>query len=244
MNVNLTIYYSKANLSTRFADYSNVYVLPVVCAFGLLTSLASLVVAFQIKQRDHIVEYILANSLIDFLFLLTQFFLFLIRCGTLCPWGYTRASKLYENYIYLFVGYTLNTFQALFNLLMAIQCLRLFSSQRRRTNQIKNHWFYILFVILALGLNAPSILFSRELTVVGIYVAPNGKADYLYEWLAINAWHQGFLKLFRTLLAIMKTPFLYVLMGVFNILVAVRFRSFIRKKQTMTSQSARGRPFY
>jgi hypothetical protein len=249
--LNLTIYYSKDNLTTRFSDYNNVFTLPLICALGMTFSLTSLVVAFQIKRRDHIMQYILANSLIDFLFLLTQLFLFLIRCGSLCAHGYTRAAKIYENYIYLFVGYTLNTFQALYNILMAIDRLSLFSASScfasTLTTRRKTHWYFVLFLTLALLLNVPEYLLSRNVQAVAILISTElsstgTSVEYLYNWITKDDWRVDHLKIFLTIFALLKSPFLYIVMGAYNILVGVKFRNFIKKKKAMSSKPSVDKP--
>lgn len=120
---NLTIYYSKEELSERIYDYSNVYLLPSICLFGMATSGLSIIVSFKKSLNENILKYIFINSLADFSFLLTQFFLLIIRCGTLCPYGYSYWANIYEIYVYWFLGYTIICFKVLVDISVSIERL-------------------------------------------------------------------------------------------------------------------------
>jgi hypothetical protein len=250
MNSTLPIYYSKNELTLRFADYFNVFVLPTICLIGMLTSLATWIVALRIKKRDHILKYILTNSLIDFSFLMTQIFLPIFRCGTLCPFGYRYAAKFYELYIYLFFGYVLITFQAIFNFKMTLERLKIFSNgprhlsnaitQRARTPNETSIFQLIVFFIVAILINAPNYLFSKEIIPFGIY--KSNETMHHQEVL----YRRNIRELFKTeisetlliILAIIASPGFYMVTGVLNTLVAVKFRNFVKNKRAMTVASA------
>jgi hypothetical protein len=124
----LMVFYSRENLTIRFADYSNVYILPSICVLGMFLNMVNMVVTLKARsehQHDQVMKYILINSFIDFSFFLTQVFLAIIRCGSLCPYGFTYAAKFYEIYVYLYVGYVLITFQVILNIHVTIQELRM-----------------------------------------------------------------------------------------------------------------------
>ena len=117
---NLRVYYSKVNLTNSFVDNSNVYLLPSICLFGIGTSLLCLLVSFKRDDSNaKTLDYILINSAIDFIFLLIEIFVVIIRCGALCPYGYTYAAKFYEIYIFQYVGYIFVTGQVLLNIYVA-----------------------------------------------------------------------------------------------------------------------------
>ena len=143
MNISsLPVYYSKEEFTPRFVDYSNVYLLPPICAFGIATNILCIIVSSKRDESNaKSLDYILLNSIIDVIFLLIQFFLFIIRCGALCPYGYTYGAKFYEAYIYLFIGYVLVTSQVLLSMYIAWDRLNMFSgklsSQKPKLNLYK-----------------------------------------------------------------------------------------------------------
>jgi hypothetical protein len=235
----LRVYYSLDTLSPRINDYSYVYVLPFICALGMSTNLASIVVALGIRPLDHMLKYVLINGLLDFLFLLTRLFLFIFRCGSLCPYGYTYASKFYEQYVYLFLGYTLITFQALFNLIMTIQRLCLFSKSQRKFLTNVNKWHYLAYSIISILLNAPQYLIPKEIVPFAVYyvrvdnvTALDGEVLFKRKDRDVFATSE-FYQILLILLLIISNPGSYIAIGLLNVQVAVKFRQFIRKKQNM-----------
>jgi hypothetical protein len=238
MNSSLPIYFSKSTLTLRVADYSNVYLLPAICLVGMLTNLASSVVSLRITRRDHILKYILINSSSDFWFLLSQFFLCLFRCGTLCPFGYTYAAKFYELYIYLYFGYVLITFQALFNLTMTLQRLRLFSNNqmiRKSSHSEITVFHYVGFFTIAILINAPNYLFSKEIIPFAIYKSNEtlSEDEILYEKNVRDLFRNQILEILLIILTIISNPGSYIVIGVINAIVAFKFRKFIKKKKDM-----------
>jgi hypothetical protein len=244
----LRVYFSKETLSTRFADYSNVYLFPGICLFGIVTNLLDLTVTLQIRPKDNIIKYIYINSAADLLFLLTQVFVSVVRCGALCPYGYTYVSKLYEMVIYSFARHVLITFQAIFNLFMTIENLKLFYKNQNKKwcrKIMKTKWFLVAFATVAFLINLPSNIISREVVPFAIYKSTNNKttADeclyekrYLTSWKA-NASLQGLL----TAVILLRYPFLYVLIGMANILVAIKFHQFIKNKKLLLKNTLRGK---
>src|SRR5579883_2357715 len=104
----LPIYYSKENFSSRFYDYSNVFFLPMVCFFGMISSI--LCIVGSLKKDDSKTQtftFMLINSIVDFLFLLSQFFIFSFRCGVLCSFGYSYMTTFYKIEFFWFGGYAL-----------------------------------------------------------------------------------------------------------------------------------------
>jgi hypothetical protein len=222
---------AKENLTDLFTDYSNVYLLPSLSAFGMLTNAVNIVVTWRVHVSDHIQSYILVNSMLDFLFLLTQFFVVIVRCGTLCAWGYTYLAKLYDLYVYLFLCYIILTFQALFNLLMTVERLLLFSNKLSKgCGKIKAILLMFTFLTLAVILNAPSFLFSRYIKEIGVSKWNN---QTVYQIIVKDEYKSGFLMSLLIAFILVKNPLLYILTGLINLLVALKFRKFIRKKHQL-----------
>jgi hypothetical protein len=196
-------------------------------------------------------KHILVNSLNDFAFLFIQFFLFLIRCGTLCPWGNTYAAKFYDLYIYLFIGYVLITFQAQFNLYMSVQRLGLFVKRRSHsqhnnsssssTDRMLNQWI-LLFFMVAFLVNAPIYLVSKEIKEIGLlWSNESNETILLYDKDARSAFKSS--SVLQTLVAILilaKSCGFYVVTGCVNVLVALKFNEFIRKKRKVTTELSLG----
>jgi hypothetical protein len=250
----LPIFDSKLSLSTRFADYSNFIFLPAICLFGLITNLIDVLVTLSIRRRDNIVKYILVNSLFDISILLTQTMLIVIRCGVLCPYGYTYLAKIYDLFIYNYLRFLILSFQGFFNFYFNIQNVKLFASSSSSAGKkedsfnihMSNRWMLLLFVTLSFLLNTPVYFVSREVRVMGIYRPPTGLNgtthldEILYKRAYKNEWNSGYLQAIVTIFIFLKTPFIYIMTGVVNILVAIKFHQFITKKSTILNTLIKG----
>jgi hypothetical protein len=231
---------SKESLSDSLTDYVNVYVLPTICIFGMTTNSANIIVTWRLKMSDHVLQYMLINSILDFLFLLTQVFVFVVRCGTLCSWDYTYLAELYDLFVYMFLCYIFITFQALFNLQMTMQRLLLFSnisSPPNGSGKKKTLFLMAVFLALAIILNAPSFLFSRYVKNIGVSDVDLNQT--IFKLVVKDEYKSGFLMWLLIGFILIKTPLLYVLTGVVNMMVALRFRNFMKKKHQLTNLKAR-----
>ena len=52
LNTTLPIYFSKEPLTTRIGDYLNFYFLPLVCAFGIVTSSINVIVLLKMNKLN------------------------------------------------------------------------------------------------------------------------------------------------------------------------------------------------
>lgn len=232
----LPVYYSKENLTVRFADYSNVFLLPTVCYIGVLFSILSLFVSFKSDESNaKTLNYIFLNSLIDFLFLITQSFLVVFRCGVLCPYGYKYASKFYEIYIFLYFGYILVTSQVLLNIWVAYDRLKMFSGKLTGQKPPSIFKVYAVFLVISTLANAPNYLLPREIVPLGIYKL-DANSTY-YDVLYIRRIREIYLtplaqNLLTAVLAI-KDPFLFLVLCVMSIIVCVRFRIYLKSRKSL-----------
>jgi hypothetical protein len=241
----LPVYYSKDSFTIRFADYSYVYVIPVICFFGISTNSANCIVTIRVKKGDHMINYILINSAIDFLFLWTEFFVFIGRCGTLCSFGYSYLAKLYELYFFLYLGHVLMTFQVIYNLIMTVERLMMFSSKRSSSlaaaakKKEKVKLLLIALLIGALLLNAPIYLMAKEITEMGVYKI-NGtllQEEILYARTTRRVFSTNVFKTILAVILILKNPVFYLIYGLINVLVLIKFHQFINKKNRLFLKS-------
>lgn len=232
-NSSLPIVDSKVDLSPRFLDYSNVYFLPITCLFGLFTSALCLFGSYKKDASNaNLMNYIFINSVIDFIFLLTQMFTFIIRCGILCPYGYAYLSKQYEICIFWFVGYSLVNLQIFFNTFISYNRLKAFSS--KSVQQSSN--FYrplLIFAIFSIILNLVSNLVNYDVKAFAIYMPNPNTTEYLYQWV----FRDEFLiiavqDIVFACLAI-KDPFMYLFFCFMNLLVVFKYQRYLKKKRSL-----------
>lgn len=268
VHVLYSIITTKTNLTVRIADYSNMFVLPPICVFGMLTSLGCLAGSFHQDEELNakMLNYIFLNSLIDFVFLFIQFWLLLIRCGALCPYGYTYWAKFYEIYIYTFLSYVLATSQVILGIYVSIERLQMFSTSKlqaqvqqqhqRRSCQNKKasrgmvkkkpslYGVYVGCVLVSTLLNAPPYLLPTEVAVLGIFVpeGTNSSSHQNEERLYIRKTRPEFktslMQALLTLVLAFKDPFLMCVFCLFNGLVCIRLRQYLNnRKKYLTSKA-------
>lgn len=235
---NLPVFASKHILTSSLVDLGNVYLLPSVCFVGMLASLVNISVTCTNKSNDKIIKYILVNSTVDFLFLLIEFFLVIIRCGALCPYGYTYAAKFYEIYIYLYVGYVLVTFQTMLNIYILLERIRSFSNQRNVSCiRCKFNICCLIFLLVSVVLNAPPYLMSKQVQEYGLLARTNGTDGYeiLYVKGTRVEFETKIIKLFLMFNILVDKPAMYFTICLLNGIIAVKFRQHIKRKQNLLS---------
>ena len=236
-----TSLYNKSELSPRLVDYTNVFIHPAICLFGMVTSLLSLVIfcdkKFLLAKANSIIyQYMLVISVCDFLFLLTQFFLVVIRCGSLCPFGYAQSSKSYELYIYLFIGYTIITFEVLLDISVSINRLFSFSTKLKNSSEIKFRLKCGLFLIASIVLNVP-IAISNEVSLLGYSIDEQSNNTHYEELFKVNLKVSFDSPLTRAVLlaiSIAKETLLFFILCILNIIIAVKLNRHMNKKSNLT----------
>lgn len=246
-NSNLTIYYSKENLTTRFVDYSNVYLLPSICLFGIITSSICICVSYKRDESNaKTLDYILLNSLVDFFFLIIQFFLFIIRCGMLCPYGYTYIAKFYEIYIYLYLGYVLVTAQIFLNIYVVYDRLKMFTGKLTNQKQLTIYQVFGICVIISIFANMIPYPIAREIVPLGIYKPiPNSSySEILYARVYRKEFQTIVMQNIFTAILIVKNPFTLFVLCVISILVCFRFRNFLKSRKALLKKDISSKIFF
>jgi hypothetical protein len=241
MNISsLPIYNSKESLTVRFADYSNVYLMPSICGFGIITSLICIIVSIKKDASNaKLFNYIILNSFIDLLFLCTQIFLVIFRCGTLCPYGNRYGLKVYEIYIYLYAGYVLCTSQLFLSIYIAYDRLSMFSAKSSNRKQISLFKVYIVCFLIGVVANLAPYCVSREVVPIGIYI-PDPNSTY-YEILYAKTFKPEFqtpiANALMTANLFIKDIGMFILLCVLNIWLCVKFRSHLKSKKSLVKKA-------
>lgn len=238
-STNLPIYYSKQNLTTWYVDVLNFYFLPSICLFGIVTSLVCILVS---QNRDESnaksLEYIWINSIIDFVFLLLEIFIAIVKCGTLCPYGYSYAAKFYEVYFYLYVGYILVTAQMLLNIQVSYERLKMFSGKLTAAKKLTIFQVFAICMFISTLANALPYPISREVALFGIY-KPDPNSTY-FEYLYKRAYRAEFLtpamQNFMTAVYVVKNLVVFFVLSVLSILVCVRFRTYLNSRKHLVKR--------
>ncbi|RNA32837.1 hypothetical protein BpHYR1_034125 [Brachionus plicatilis] len=230
----IKLYYSKRELSSIVADYINVFWLPLICIFGMITNILNILVSYNKNFLQNPLKVILVDSIGDLFFLLIQSFLFIIRCGSLCPWGYSYPAKFYEVYIYLLIGYILVVFRVLVDLSVSFNRLLILSSVQMK--EINFYLQLIVFITIAIVLNVPIFGISRQIVVKGYYYPDRNSSSYeiLYDKDVRENFKIRWVAIVMSAITVVKDPFLFTSFCGINIAIAVKFRQHMSKKKSMT----------
>jgi len=193
------------------------------------------------KARNNLMQnYMFVNSIADLVYLLVDFFLVIIRCGNLCPYGYAYASKFYELYIYLFVGYTIVTFLVVVDISVSIKKLLSFSSSTF-VSKFPFSLMCLIFGLLALILNFPNTL-SIEINVRGVIMLKNDtdnstNLENLYGLSLKNDFQNEIVQFVLLAFSLIKEPLLFVALFIINIIISYKFHRHLANKRHLCQLS-------
>lgn len=242
MNSSIIEIFSKVNLTNRFVDVSNVYVLPLSCFFGILTSILSVFVSLKRdKANAKVFDFIFINSSIDLTFLLIQSFIFVFRCGIFCSFQYTYPSVFYKLYIFLFIGYALVTSQILFNIYVAYDRFRIFSG--KLTLSQKSFNIYIVYAICgvtAILTNSITYSITWEVTPFGVFIPEinSTHSELLWTIKLRNEFQIPILKELLSTIMVIEYPLLFMILCAVSITVCIRFRLYLKSKQKLIKKNS------
>lgn len=240
MNISSKVitYNSTLNLTTRVADFFNVFILPPICLESLLFNFISILVIIKIKRQTNdkrnIYTFMLLNEIIDFLLSFINVIIVIMRCGALCSYGYSFELKIYEQWIYLFLGNSLALFGTLIEISISINRLRAFNTeQKKRLLSFKLECF-ILF-ILALVINAPVYLVSRSVVLIGVLTTDD---SYLYSLQNNEIGRNIYVRILTSVLTLLRGFVLLNVLFIINVLVVIKFKHFVQQKSNITTSSS------
>ena len=176
----LVLYNNTQQLTNQFTDYSNVFLLPLATLTGLVTNLLSIIVSFKLDKKQLVNYFMFFNSILNFIFCLLSSFLPIFRCGSLCPYGYSFFSKVYELYFYLLVNNSILLASQTFQGLLALNRVLAFSN---KYNYINIRTFKIASpVVIAVSfiIYGSVLLSNRQINRFG-YMINNSSIEYLYK---------------------------------------------------------------
>lgn len=241
----LPVYESKEDLSSRQYDYINSYFLPLTCAFGLLTSTCGILGSYKRDTSSNSSsmssDFILINSLVDFFFLLTQFFVFTFRCGALCTFSYNYFPQFYQLYIFWFIGYSLVNSQALFGIYVSVGRLRLFGTKAQNNTSTSGYQLFIVYLICLFSSLVPNSFTNSiafRVVEMAVFKPNNASTSQILYGIDFNSYFQN--ELMQTILLVVitvKDPMLYVVYCGVNVVVIVKFHKFLIKKKRLVSPS-------
>ena len=121
-------------------DYWWTFVLPFICLCSIATSALSLVILHTLRRINQLYRLLYVKTLVNLFYLSICFWIFLVKCGHLCPSSSSLASfplisswitfsiQVYKFYLYGFVGNVLAYSDLLIEVILSIERFRLINN--------------------------------------------------------------------------------------------------------------------
>ena len=164
---NYTIYTTLEVLSPRTLDYLNVYAQPVVAVFALLTSIVCVIVLSNKRLKGPVFQHMLIDSICSTVYAFNNSFTWTFRCGSLCSYGYTYASKFFEIYFWIYIAKSIELFILLVEINLTALRLRSFSHNAKKPTELQLRVTFGLFLLCAFITCIPVVILPRAVTQIG-----------------------------------------------------------------------------
>jgi hypothetical protein len=237
-------YTSYSELTDAIADYGNVFVLTFTSLFGLITNLLCIIITGFLDKKDSNLsdKFMLAFSFLNFQFHLINVFIGLIRCGSLCSYGFSYGAKIYELYIYL-IGQNIILLTCIL-LDLGISLNRLASFQNKTSMYLiikKENFSYVFLCIFLASVLVVSICYviPRQVNQLGWLVNENDfnlsnqttTAKTLYQVTANYIGRNEIMTIFLLVLNVFRGVVLLVLLFVLNVAIGYRYHRHMKMKK-------------
>lgn len=242
------LYYSLDSLSYRISDYGYTYIIPLACAFGIITNALTIVVIVKGSLKGILYKYMLFMSIFEIIEMTLNFWIMLVRCGTLCPYGYDYLSKVYELYLYSYIRNVFIFFSNITDLHIAFNRLNHFSKDLKRFSK-KIPFKLRIGVLLVLGfaINYPNYILTRDIVKIGSFVTYGNQNTTLLKPLyqiKNNAYNDNiYWKVVLFILAVSRKLLLLIILFIANVIMGFMFKKYIKNKEALWTLARTGIKF-
>ena len=233
----LRCYDSLLEITTKYVDIGNTFLLPIINLFSLVSNLICIKVLTSNKLKTNIFRLMLFGTISDFIFAIVCISIPFIRCGTFCDWSFSYAAKTFELYVYLVITNSCLLFSLLINIYQAISKYYSFSHKIKTSNNSskKERNIVFLFFIVSISINIIVYAIPRDIELVGylsvklnetislipLYNVENNsieKKNISIEWILF-------------IITILKGVVLISVLLILNILVFAKLKKYIAKRK-------------
>ena len=244
------IYYSLQSLSSILIDTLNFYFLPFISMYSFICNILMVIVFTNKRLNGDVYQYLLFDSLVGTFYFSISTFIFLIRCGVYCPYGYDYTSKFYELYLYFFIGKTVEVIIFLIDLYLCVIKYRAFSTNGPPVpvNKNRDRLCFIIsissFILISILINILPTFYGRTITQIG-YLASNQTFNNqtltklerpLFIVSKSNLASNQIFNIILQSFTILQGLVLLLIIFLMNVLVTLRLRKFLLKKSTISSK--------
>ena len=239
------LYYSLDSLSFRISDYGYTYLIPSVCAFGIITNAITIIVIVKGSLKGIMYKYMLFMCIFEIFEMAISFWLMIFRCGTLCPYDYQYLSKLYELYFYLYLRNVSIFYSNITDLHIAFNRLNNFSKDLKKfTKKIPFRPRIGILFLLGFAINYPSYLLSRDIVKIGslvIYTSENSTSLRPLYQIKNNPYNDNiYWNVAFFILAVSRKLLLLIILFIANVIMGFMFKKYIKNKELLGAVTRKG----
>lgn len=237
-------YFSLDSLSYKALDYGHVYFIPFACMFSVITNFMSVIVLLQPNLKERLFRYMLLNSILDIFTFSLVFWLVLAKCGSLCSVGFSFGSKVYENYMFLYVQVVSQIYSNFMDLHITFKRLLVFSKSLKKfaDKYVSQRTKLIVIITVGLMIPLPSLL-TNEIVKIG-YLVNNfnnsSRSEPLYLVKSIGK--SIYVKTLMILLNILTSLFFICVSLTANLIMIQEFKKYIKTKKKLCHFKDLNRP--
>jgi hypothetical protein len=239
----MKIYYSLSGLSIKTIDDLNVYVLPFISSYCLLGNMICIIIFSNKIFNGIIYQLMMIESIAAILYSILNFFIFIFRCGIHCPYGYDYSSKIYELYVYIYIGKSIELFIILIDLSLSVLRYRSFSIKKKITkadNNLKRIIMIGVFILISLITCIIIVILTRTVDQIG-YLSFNQTLNNkttdrpLFTVIRSKLSNDQTFNIIVQIVTMVQGPGLLIIIMVINIMITVKLKRFLTKKSTTLS---------
>jgi hypothetical protein len=214
-------------------DVYYTFFVPVLAVLGFLFNMLTFLILSGKQFRNNFYISMRMITLSDSLFMFLCIFLVIIRCGRFCPYSYRFEAKIYELYIYLFIGNSLNTFVTLNYISISIN--RLVSFRIKKNFKVYPGFRILipLMIIISLFMNSIIYILCRSVRLTeNLKISGSNSTFSMREvdFFRVETNHMGnnqIVNVLVTILVFFKGLILSTVLLFINILIVYKYKSHI-----------------
>ena len=235
---NLPIYETLSYLTPKLSDIVNVFILPSIAFYSVITNLICLIV-FSDKTlfKNQTYKYFLFNSIFDIIYSFINLFVFIMRCGTYCDYGYSYWIKMYEIYAFHYIARAFEVSCILVDIKLGFIRLMAFSNNVRHKDKI---YFFklniIAFILVGFIIMAPSAIVAKEVKHVGYLAILNQNKSInenraLFMVITNSIGNSSYSKYVIIVMSLVKGVILLNVLLIINLTSFLKLRIHIRQRK-------------
>ena len=218
----------------RIRDIWWTFILPSICIFGICANMINIIILAKLRKKNSTYRLMLYNSISNLLYSFVCAFVFMMRCGNLCPFQNTWIACVYEKYFYFYFSGVLGMFNVLIEIIIAIQ--RYFiAANKKFTNESTIKALIMVIIIFSFCAYTP-IIITRDILeldqnkVASLTPLIHNPNNFTLYYIKNNIGQFVPLKIIYSVFTMFRSILVLLMLVFINILLLNKFDDHVSKK--------------